>query len=217
MKELPKQSTPGKQDIVLHRDDLVAYSNLLIEAFPNVRFFDDITWLPHGERPPEKVYRSLAERREYVTCIFFDAADWRPEWSIIPGKNTNQCHLDNEPFPCGTLQMSPPGEGKAPIEGPPDVEAPRGGRIFFNFFVGEKEQERIVRKAIRLFEKIASNRRLMLVRVDTGEVLNPDFREGLWVGHHARGWYLARPNQFISIVPMDPERPIAIRPWPEDE
>lgn len=215
----PNVSTPGKQQVVFLPEDDAAYFDLLTETFPNIRFINWSCILPKGERPPSKTVRTLAEclpSSEQVTIVFDPS--WSPTWKSTERENDCRWDLtDPPPFPNGEYERSSGVQslGYVPASETEAAECIFDTRLYFRHLAGNEADARTVRKALRLFSKIASNRNLMVVNPYTGKVVVPDARHGPWIGHHARRWCLEKPGRFLDGSEGD-WHPRACLPWPAD-
>lgn len=219
----PNVSTPGKQQIVFLPEDDAAYFDLLIETFPNIRFINQSYSLPKGERPPSKTVRTLAEclpSSEDVTIVFDPS--WSPieEWTTESTEQEDDCLWEltgPTPYPNGEYERSSGVQsfGHVPASEAESAECIFDNRLYFRYLAGNEADARTVRKALRLFSKIASNRNLMVVNPYTGKVVVPDARHGPWIGHHARRWCLEKPGRFLAGSEGD-WNPRAFLPWPAD-
>lgn len=226
------QSTRQRQTIFLKTDD-AAYSKTLVRAFPGVRFWDCVPFdiLKNRERPPDvKPLRSLAECRDWLVDIVFDP-DWRPRW--VWDEYFNEWRKGSVSIPSGVVErsMDPYHRGnerwawdersedwkRRPASSPVRPGEERwilsSGRIYYRFLTGNKAQEAAARKAIRLIDKVASNRDLMAVDAVTLEVLHPTCIGAPSVGHHARRWCLEDPTRLLKFSGVRGR--YAYRPKPE--
>lgn len=219
----PNVSTPGKQQIVFLPEDDAAYFDLLTEAFPNIRFINWSYILPKGERPPSKTVRTLAEclpSSEQVSIVFDPSWSPREAWTSESTGQEDDCRwrlTGPAPYPNGEYERSSGVQsfGHVPASATESAECIFDTRLYFRHLASNEADARTVRKALRLFSKIASNRNLMVVNPYTGKVVVPDARHGPWIGHHARRWCLEKPGRFLAGSEGD-WHPRAFLPWPVD-
>lgn len=218
--EYPNVNMPGKKEIVLLPEDDAAYFDLLAETFPDIRFLDHPYSLPKGERPMAKTVRTLAECTDSYgrILIVFDPS-WTPTWKSEERKDKCGWDLTGPiPYPNGEYECSAGvwSFSQVPASETETAEFIHHRRLYFSYLAGNEADARTVQKALRLFSKVASNRKLMWVNPYTGKVGAPDMRYGPWIGHHARRWCLERPGRFLAGWDDDPEHPHAFLPWPAD-
>ena len=200
---------------VLTPVDEAAYSKLLVEAFPRMRFFDEPPSAYEGPTPPEiTLHESLSAcARHYVLAIF--EPDWAPCWSNR--SKSGWWSIRNLPYPDVVIERGGqifPWQPKASlksVEGP-EPQRIQGGRIYFRCHKGDKAELAIAGKALRLLGKVATNKRQMRVRYPSLEVVGYDEKNShLWMGHDAIRWLRENPermadfNAFLKIGyrPMD--------------
>lgn len=208
---LPHVHFPGRQELVFLPEDEIAYANLLTEAFPNLRFIDDPGSAQEGDVPPEKTCRSVAECRYGSVFLVFDPS-WEPVWRI----DGNRWYIQNPPYPNGDWSRGGVGYYGRFFEafGRESPETICPGRIYFRVVAGDKAHASIARKALRLMNKIANNKRLNTVRPQTMEMIAEDVPYGPWVGHHARRWCLETPDRCVGGT-VGPKASWAWRPMPD--
>lgn len=177
--------------------DEIAYADLLRDAYPGVRFID-CPVNPRGEAPPNiRPLRSIQECLQPTVNIVFDPG-WSPQWT--PGYYPGWWSMERMPLPNGTIDR---GNIRLSRDGPWRVDQDQrdtvdGGRIYFRMAPGDKGHEAVVRKALRLLAKVASNRNLNIVWVPSLKLRSTDVRNGPWIGHDARRWCLEKPNRTLG-------------------
>lgn len=216
--EPPNVHMPGRKEIVLLPEDDAAYFDLLSEAFPDIRFLNKPYYLPKGTRPMAKTARTFAEcpRTHGRIFIVFDPS-WTPTWKSEERDDRCIWVLTGPiPYPNGEYECSAGvwSFGQVPASETEAAEYIPDGRLYFRYLAGNEADAQTVRKALRLFSKVASNRKLMWVNPYTGKVGVPDIRYGPWIGHHARRWCLEKPGRFLAGWDNDPAHPRAFLPWP---
>lgn len=189
------------REIIFSPADELAYADLLVRAFPNVRFLDCPSVLPRGEKPPETTVRSLAECRSDDTYIVFDP-DWRPTWTCDPGpREADRWYLKNAPIPNGSWDRCGNIGQRKQYESRPDskeIESIGSQEIYFRIAPRDKGQEALAAKALRLIGKMASTGNMLTLRMPAMEIAGPPRSIEYWIGHDARRWCLEKPNRTLG-------------------
>ena len=193
----------SREQIILIAADEMAYSQLLTQTFPGVRFWDDIPreTLQDRTRPPDALpLRSLTECRGFSAEIIFDP-DWLPRWEW--NEKIGQWNKGPFPYPNAVIQRITRTWRDEEIRDAQESNHKTWGcgRIFFRIFAGNREHESIARKAIRLLNKIASNKDLMMAYTETLEIFYLKCRYAPLIGHHARRWCLEKPDRLLDATP----------------
>ncbi len=199
--------------------DELAYADLLVEAFPGVRFIESRNPVSIKKPPPNiQPQASLADCVSYMVDIVFDPS-WTLQWR--PCKEVDWWCRGPIPLPNGTMDREtiwrPEG---APRPIPRDMEKISHwglykGRIYFRIAHGNKEHEAFARKALRLIGKMASKKNFVRVASDTLEVIAPA-RFVPWIGNDARRWCLEKPDRRLAGVFSGPGfAGWGLRPKPE--
>lgn len=203
-------STRQRQTIFLEADE-TAYSEVLTRAFPGVRFWDYVPWeiSSNKERPPETLpLCALTECQGDYVDIEFDP-DWRPRWVWNEYHSEWKSQSSGQSLISGVIERH-----KTPIRGKAGRITLYSGRIYYRFDPDDKEEVAIARKALRLIDKVASNRDLMVLDIKTLEIRSPTCIGAPSVGHHARRWCLAEPDRLLDLS-GHPKSTTAYRPKPE--
>ena len=182
-----------RRHFVFSREDAAAFSELLRDAFPDVRFFDAPTQreiASENPTPPElHILRSLADARQPQVDIQFDP-HWKPQWK--PPGAANWWVLMAAPWPSGEVDLG--GGVFQNRDGPPHMA---GGYVYFRCEPGNKAHASLASKALRLISKIATNR-YQAVRYPSYEVIWSLDKGGLfWLGHHAIRWARESPDRLL--------------------
>lgn len=186
-----------RRHVVLSPKDEADYGALLSEAFPEVRFYDELCHAEENRpgRPPRiPLRRSLADcRREFVGILF--EPDWKPRWHrVTPYKWRT---VGNWPYPNGHMERS----GRILPASERSPESIPTGEIYFRCFKGDAEHMAVARKALRLLTKVAVNR---CMSVDWPSMEVVDRCEGggrYWIGHDAIRWAREDPSRFVGFFP----------------
>lgn len=187
---------PGRE-FVLTREDIGRYSDLLVEAFPDVRFFD--SYPSKKEGPPELAIRhSLRECGDRAIEIVFAAADWVPEWKR--SESTGWWLLANCPgfngrFEAGCEIYTK----KRVVDGEPrELEYIYGGRVYFRCRKWAPEELKAARKALRLLTKVATNK-VVATRWPSGDQPNKCPKGSwTWCGYDALRWVSEHPDRRLA-------------------
>ncbi len=190
----------GREIIFSAADELV-YAELLVRAFPDVRFLDLPDVLPRGEKPPEATVRSLAECHGRETLIVFDPA-WKPTWECDPGpRNWDRWYIKGLTCPNGEFgrfyRVKPSKRGEARPENE-RIESIGADKIYFRIAPNDKDQEAVARKALGLIGKMASRANMRNLRMPQMEDIGKPRMIEYWVGNDARRWCLEKPNRTLG-------------------
>ena len=187
--EVYESVLPGRR-FCLSKGDLDAYSDLLLAAYPDMRFFRASSEeLEDRRQPPVLRFHDNLKSAEYGRLdILFSPEHWDPQWEI--DKYTKRWSTEMTPRPNGVITGS--GEtGIAQNHGQPFIG---DGDIYFRCRKGDKDDMRVARKCLRLLTTVASNKGQVVVAFPSMEVLW-NAPNDLWIGHGAREWLLADPRR----------------------
>ena len=197
----PKISLP-RREFVLSRTDIGRYSDLLVEAFPDIWF---IMWLEPREKdlddPPTILpTQSLVDwlddsEKMYHFCRIEFGKDWQPQWE----KGQFGWSFGPAVYPNGEIELggtiNPARPASRDVLASPEWMA--GGSINFRVDVNDKAQVTLARKALRLLGKVASNG-CQTVRYPSLEVVNRFKHGNFWIGHDAARWCREKPDRMVS-------------------
>lgn len=208
----PDHLTVPCRQFVLMREDIGRYSDLLIEAFPGMRFFERY---PHNEEgPPDlAVYRSLRDFDGQATEIVFAAADWVPEWKR--SERTGWWVLANRPGFNGRIDR---GSGNvltktAVFDGRErTLEYLSDGRIYFRCRKWAPEELKAARKALRLLTKVATNKVAPTWWPSGRQPHGVISGDTTWCGHNALRWVIGHPDRRLRCMQTNSEELCGYRP-----
>jgi hypothetical protein len=186
---------PGRL-IALTRLDVARYSDLLVEAFPDIWFLRKLSYKEQNspEAPSVKPTQSLATLYEVSQrgCDIEFGANWKPEWEL----GRFGWSLANWKYPDGEFELGTVGTPTRI-----DASVPESmwyGRIYFRVDKDDKVQAAMARKALGLLRKIASNR-TQTVAYPSLQVLSRNERGGMiWIGEDAARWCREKPYRMIA-------------------
>ncbi|MCP5367168.1 MAG: hypothetical protein H6907_11940 [Hyphomicrobiales bacterium] len=186
--------------------DHLAYSDLLAEAFPDARYFDDMD----GERnvngapPAMPAHRTLADCSHKGRILFVFDPGWRPEWRLH--EKWNEWRFGRRPCPNADYEINARIMG--PLYGEPEQLS--AGRIYFRCRRGVQEDFAFANKALRLLNKVATNR-YQGVYEDTMKRVEDWNHKGnmLRIGFHALDWCRGDPSRYVAWGPG----PVVYRPY----
>lgn len=214
-----RPSMPGR-DFVFHPDDAAAWSELMRQRFPGLRYYDQPL---SGELLPGKapfdlrlrttLHGGTGEHFRSIELVFDET--WRPEWTK---DRSGDWLLKSPPYPNATIvflggrifeKTTVRGgydyvRGGESLRAPDVIEPPRitGGQIYFRCEKGEPEHMRVARAALRLIAKVATNKVDMVhypsLRIVPQEGGGPCVT---WCGFHALDWCRKAPDRFLSYIP----------------
>lgn len=209
-----KVRTPGRE-FIMNLADHAAFGELLLTAFPGIRFMDDKGRSPKGDVPREMLpqlpfRRSLAECTTAYLTIIFDP-HWAPDWVHIEDKWGDFWSF-KFPHPLAMIQRSGIfrmyGREFRPTPGDEPRDFPLRDRIFFNIDAGDEAQEAVANKTFRLLAKVATKKGLIRVRPATREIR--DWAPtgvpfvGLDLMRRCRDWPDALIDGNLRPAPIDP-------------
>jgi hypothetical protein len=186
-----------QRSVVLSLVDQCAFSDLLVQEFPEVRFNDwpsnSGTSAEDPMPPPVAIHRSLADCTNMRVSIIFDP-DWSPQWSrIAPG---GFWVLHNSPIPNGEIDRGRLFQRTATQ--PPHLCE---GSIYIRCEKDNREHVRLAGRVLRLVNKIAINRS-QSVRYPSLEVIGRAGKgSNLWIGHDAARWAREEPDRMLDYHP----------------
>lgn len=210
-----KERRKKSRKVVFTEDDERDYSELLLEAFPGIRFvsLDDVSdqkILSAADavgRPLQlRYFDSLAEHRVYSFFCWLEPEGWEPEIApdpLTPGKfqvvnlprlrfsyESDRGILEDGYFFSSSFRVL-----KKPL---PPLWSRDAGAFHARFRIDDEEHQAFVRKAFRLVTKIASNR-LFWVDQITGRAMGPPNKRGtdIWAGNHALAWCRENPRHLL--------------------
>jgi hypothetical protein len=205
------QMLPGRLTIWT-ADDLAAWSDLLRKAFPQVLFHEEFRHdlaERNPEKPPTVVFRqSLADIRHGMGQILIPAPGWRPELIVAPGESSPYWRWSEPPHISGCYG----GRGSGGLV---DIQMPGPHRhsqrispcdVYFRYHRHDLEAKAMVQKALRLINKMATNK-LLLCDEKTLVVKRPVVSGMYWAGHHAIRWCLGDPRRtlYYWYLPLEAE------------
>jgi hypothetical protein len=172
--------------------DLAAYSNELVREFPQIRFYE---WPTEREQnsenpsPPHVRFRSSLDACDRYASIVFDPT-WTPKWE--PPGRVDWWYLENSPLPNGEVE---PGGFFTNRDGSLRLS---GGRIYIRCAPGDKKHASLARKALRLIEKVATNRCQSLRYPSFEIVWRAEKGHNEWIGHDAARWAREAPDRLLD-------------------
>jgi hypothetical protein len=183
---------PGRR-FCLSKSDLDDYGRLLLEAYPDMRFFRISFAEKEDQRQPPvlRFHDNLASANYGGLDIIFLPENWEPQWSL--DTYSKRWYHGGMPWPNGTIGCS----GKIDTtlnHGQPFMDT---GEIYFRCRKGNKNDMRVARKCLRLVTKVASNQNQVHVDFPSMKVLR-NAPNDLWIGHDARRWLLEDPRRITE-------------------
>jgi hypothetical protein len=194
---------PGRL-IIWTREDLIAWSTLLREAFPQVLFYEQFpfhSWEEIPEHPPSMILReTLADIEDGMGQIIITDRKWRPDqvlaqgpyfpiWTWARQPRVTGCHRGGSTAGA-TIAM--PGSGKRCLS--PTM---LGEDVFLRYHRDDVEAKAMAMKALRLIGKMATNR-LLVCDPKTLATKGPQPQRMYWAGHHAVRWCLDDPRRTLG-------------------
>jgi hypothetical protein len=182
--------------VVFSRVDLARYSDLLVEAFPDVWFIrapgNVGRWMavPPAFAPTQSLPEAHGSERSAECDVMFGTG-WQPVWKQ---GDSGFWHIANRTVPNGTFRVNctvyPARDGEdAKPENMTD------GQFYFRVDADDKAQVSVARKALRLIGKVASNR-IQSVRFPSLEVISRNERGGtIWIGRDVARWCREKPDR----------------------
>jgi hypothetical protein len=186
---------PGRL-IALTRPDVARYSDLLVEAFPDIWFLRELSYKEKNSLEPPSVMPTQSLTTLYEVggqrCGIEFGENWKPEWEL--GKFG--WSLANLKYPNGEFELGSMGWG---WQSDPSIpESMWYGRIYFRVNKDDKTQVAIARKALGLLRKMASNR-TQTVAYPSLQVLSRNERGSMiWIGEDAARWCREKPYRMIA-------------------
>lgn len=205
------------REFVFTPEDEQAFTDLLKETFPNIRFLDEdaLGKRKHeasGEQvaakePELRYFDSLADPSNYTFTCWLEPEGWQPKIGPTRFAPKARCILNEPPLQFefqATRAVQPTAyttgdrfrQKDKPL--PPAWSRP-SGRMIARPRVDDAEYKAFLGKAYKLVTKIATNK-LIFTDPLTGwsrETPNPR-GENLWVGYHALAWCRENPRHFLD-------------------
>ena len=179
------------------------FTDMVAEAFPTVRYYDDLTYAETvaAARPERPVYKSLFETRNAYTGHFVEGCfdpDWRPPVMQQPN-SSRPGHMEwvqgNSPNPSFLLHMTRPMWTTETLKTAPFMEF---SQITFYSDRGNEEQRRMAMLFFRLLGKVCTNRNQMQISMPGRELLCHGPKGSLfWLGHDAIRWAREDPQRVL--------------------
>jgi hypothetical protein len=209
-------SLPRRQ-IVFSPEDERRFSELVLERFPDARFFDELTNRERRqeEAPEIPLHRSIADCGNHAVGLVFEPG-WSPvvaQWSVDGSRP--QYAIARRPYPNGTIQRCDGAFRHLQWKMPPisddryaDVERITAGELHFRCEKGDKAQMALARAVLRLIAKMASNRYRVLTW--PAHELRSEVAKGgeVWIGDGAAAWVREKPGRILDFwPPVESPRP----------
>ena len=198
---------PGRR-FCLSRRDLDDYAKLLVEAFPDIRFFRlSFEEERNSKQRPVLIFHNDFASTNYGQLnIIWSPETWDPQLTLHP--RYNSWSHGRLPWPNGTIGCS----GKISTSRSDELSFMEDGQIYFRCRKGNDDDMRTARKGLRLLTKVASNRHQAVVEVPSLKVIERmEKGRDLWIGRHARQWFLDDPRRITDYFGGHGDR--AIRPY----
>jgi hypothetical protein len=196
-----------RQTILLAADE-AAYSEVLCQEFPGIRFIDGVvrSLIYDRSRPPESPIRASIRECQHPYVGFVFDPDWPFRWRWL--EDSNEWHPELTPLPNGMIErITRIGCGGGFRDKPEDGTNRGEGCVYIRILAGNAEHEAVARKALRLLGRVASNKKLLIVRRPSMQVITDKAIAAPWIGWDARRWCLEKPDRVLSNW---------YRPWPPD-
>jgi hypothetical protein len=196
----PSNLSMPRRLFVLSRADLGQFSELLVEAFPDIWF---VPWISIEEQraadpPTVRAIQSLVELYDdpdpfHHRCKIVFGTAWQPHWE----RDGSGWRFANWVYPNGEVALSgytSSGRGGDSPE-PPSMS---DGELYFRIDGGDRAQVAMVRKVFRLLTKVATNR-VQSVRFPSLEVMVRQEKGGVyWIGLDAARWCREKPDRMVA-------------------
>ena len=206
-----------KREFVFTPEDEQAFTDLLKETFPNIRFLDQDALgegkhQAYGERrsttePELRYFDSLADPSNHTFICWLEPKGWQPKIGPTRFAPNSRCILNEPPLqfkfhPARVVHSTAYSYGDTfrqkdkPL--PPTWSRP-SGRLQANPCLDDTEYKAFLGKAYKLVTKIATNKLIPTDPLTGWSHETPRPRgEPLWAGHHAIAWCRENPRHFLG-------------------
>jgi len=197
------QLMPGRLTIWT-RDDLIAWSSLLREAFPQVLFYEQFPYCSREDIPkqrPSMVLReTLADIENGMAEIIITDRKWRPDLVLAQGPYCPIWTWARQPRVTGCYRSVRPGGAAIAMPGSAShyvSPTMHGDDVFLRYHRDDVEAKAMAMKALRLIGKMATNKPVVC-DPKTLAAKGPQPQRMYWAGHHAVRWCLDDPRRTLE-------------------
>lgn len=187
------------RQLVMDREDADAFSRVLLEAYPRIRFVPFEYWRRWigGEghpwedlKPPHldlQYFDSLGDPSEWRFRAWVEPKGWQPDWQ---GPNENGIWvIKNQPHLQFVFERG--------MTIPPEHTNLQAGRVWAYFGKDDREYRAFLNRLWRILAKMTTNS-LLLVDRETKELRGPTVRCTTWAGPHAIAWCREDPMRTLD-------------------